>query len=136
MKILKNMRTIEKSIVLGIIINLIIWGNQYWKKLDLFYCVLGILSILTSYFVILIFLKGCMDSFAEKILQKAVEFFAENYNTKKIEFYKPFYQDRSREYTSYIYIALIILDGFSLYKFKFSVLSIVNTLINSGNYSE
>jgi hypothetical protein len=119
MKTIKNMRTIEKVILIAVVINLLIWGNEYWKKIDLFYSIIGILSIL-------------MNSFAEKILQKAVEYFSENYKTKKIEFSNSFYQERSREYTCYIFLALILLDGFALYKFNFSILSIVNTFIYSG----
>jgi hypothetical protein len=133
MKTIKNKRTIEKVILIVIVINLLIWGNEYWKKIDLFYFIGGILSILIAYFLVFLFLGILMDSFAEKILQKAVEYFSENYKTKKIEFSNSFYQERSKEYTCYIFIALILLDGFALYKFNFSVLSIVNTFINSGH---
>jgi hypothetical protein len=136
MKTIKNMRTIEKVILIIIIINLLIWGNEYWKKIDLFYFILGILSILIAYFLVFLVLKILMDSFAEKILQKAIEYFSENYKTKKFEFSNSFYQERSIEYTCYIFLALILLDGFALYKFNFSVLSIVNTFINSGYSNE
>jgi hypothetical protein len=136
MKTIKNMRTIETVILIVIIINLLIWGNEYWEKIDLFYFIVGILSILVAYFLVFLFLRILMDSFAEKILQKTVEYFSENYKTEKIGFSNSFYQERSREYTCYILLALILLDGFALYKFNFSVLSIVNTFINSGSSIE
>jgi hypothetical protein len=136
MKTIKNMRTIEKVILIVIIINLLIWGNEYWEKLDLFYYIVGILSILVAYFLVFLFLRILMYSFAEKILEKTVEYFSENYKTEKIKFSNSFYQERSREYTCYILLALILLDGFTLYNFNFSVLSIVNTFINSGSSIE
>ena len=136
MKTIKNIKTIEKIIVFAIIINLLIWGNIYWGNIDLFYFIVGILSILIAYFFVFLFLKIIMDSYAEKILQKTVEYFNENYKIEKIQFTDSFYGPRSREYTCYILLALILLDGFALYKFNFSVLSIVNTFINSGSSIE
>jgi hypothetical protein len=132
MKTIKNMRTIEKVILIVIIINLLIWGNEYWEKIDFTYFIVGILSLLVAYFLVFLFLRILMDSFAKKILQKAVEYFSENFKTNKIEFSNSFYQERSREYTCYIFLALILLDTFALYNFNFSVLSIVNTFIDSG----
>ena len=136
MKTIKNIRTIEKVILIVIIINLLIWGNEYYEKIDLFYFILGILSILVAYFLVFLFLKVLMDSFAKKIIQKTVEYFCQNYKTQEIKFSNSFYEEKSREYTCYILLALILLDGFVLYKFNFSVLSIVNTFINRGSSTE
>jgi hypothetical protein len=131
-----KIKDIEKVPLFIIAINMSVWIYSYWEKLDgssifisLFYILIVFLSLLIAYSIIYLIIQICFNRFAEQLLKKTVEYFHKEYQLERIEFLPKFYENISRQFSCYILIVVLLLDCFFLCKFKFSVLSVINTLI-------
>jgi len=133
---LKKLNENEKASLILILINLIIWLFSYWKKLNMFEVIIGIIAILVAYVLVYLLVRSAIFSFAKKLLKETVNYLNKNEGMKYFEFSEHFHSALSREYIAIIFIGLLIIDGFALYKFHFSVLSIINYILTTGNTNE
>jgi hypothetical protein len=124
-----KIKDVEKVSLFIIAINMSVWIYGYWEKLDGSSIFISLFSLLGAYFLIYLIIQICFNSFAEQLLKKTVEYFHQENQLKRIEFHPKFYENISRQFSCYILIGVLLLDCFSLYKFKFSVLSVINTLL-------
>ena len=130
-----NMKTIEKISVSIIVVNLLIWISTFWKKLDAFYFFAGIFTILISYVIVYSLIRVVMGYYAESVGKSVAEYFHKNFNTKNVQFSGSSFNDESRKYSSIIFIGLLCLDSFALYKLEISILSVASILISNGAYN-
>jgi hypothetical protein len=127
-----KIKDIEKVALLIIAINMSVWIYGYWEKLDGISIFFSLFSLLVAYILIYLIIQICFNSFAKQLIKKTVDYLHKEYQIKRIEFLPKFYENTSRQFSCYILIGGLLLDCFALCKFKFSVLSIINTLIYSN----
>lgn len=127
------MKKIEKITLLISVVNYGIWINLFWKKIDFSSAFIGLISFTIAYFIIYTFIKFLVEGFTKDLLEKTVNYFHEKYKIEQFNFTYFFYSDILREFTCYIFIILLLLDTFSILKFNFSLLSVINYIVNNSN---
>src|SRR6185369_7559718 len=115
-------KKIERISVLLAAVNIGIWSYSNWEKLTVLRFLGGVFSMVIAYGLVYLLLKVTLESFAKKLLIQILEDLTKNHNVKKLEKNDNSLQEESRDYTAYLFIGLLVLDGFALYKLNFSVL--------------
>jgi translation elongation factor EF-1beta len=135
------MKLVEKVLLALALINLGMWTSAYWEKLTVSIFLGGVISLSIAYGIMYLIVMVCMDSYAKEMIKETIDYLQKEKQVKNIElgevdFIPKFYQDISRQFRAYVLIGFILLDGFALYKFKFSMLSVINLLIMGGGSDE
>jgi hypothetical protein len=126
------LKTGEKIVLLLCSINIGIWIFNLKNKLDIFDIVIGIIPILFAYILVYCIINICLYNFARALLKKTTSYFQEQYKLNQFEFRQEFYSSIVRQFTSYLFFFILLIDSISLVKYKISVLSYINTFVSNS----